>query len=103
VVMVLVILVVLIAAAAAVIIIVVIVTQRAAGTPTGASSVSRLIATTSLHPTQLMVTQQKPGSVVRLSSLQPGSLQLLYDLQYFTYCCAPINFAKFCFAPWPNG
>jgi len=48
-----------------------IVTQGAAGTLTDASSVGKVIAT-SLPPTQLVVTQQKPGSVVGLPSLPPG-------------------------------
>ena len=49
-----------------------IVTQGAAGTLTDASSMGKVIAATSLAPTQLVVTQQKPGSVVGLPSLTPG-------------------------------
>jgi len=49
-----------------------IVTQGAAGTLTDASSVGKVIAASSLPPTQLVVTQQKPGSVVGLPSLPPG-------------------------------
>ena len=51
-----------------------IVTQGAAGSLTDASSVGKVIAATSLPPTQLVVTQQKPGGVVGLPSLTPGYL-----------------------------
>jgi len=50
-----------------------IVTQGAAGgTLTDATSVGKVIAATSLAPAQLVVTQQKAGSVVGLPSLAPG-------------------------------
>ena len=52
-----------------------IVTQGAAGTLTDASSVGKVIAATSLPPTQLVVTQHKPGGVV-MPSLPPGSPSL---------------------------
>jgi len=51
-----------------------IVTQGAAGTLSDASSMGKVIAATSLPPTQLVVTQQKPGGVVGLPSLPPGYL-----------------------------
>jgi len=54
-----------------------IVTQGAAGTLTDASSMGKVIAATSLPPTQLVVTQQKSGSVVGLPSLPPGSCLVL--------------------------
>ena len=60
-----------------------IVTQGAAGTLTDASSVGKVIAASSLPPTQLVVTQQKPGSVVGLPSLPPGlhwTLSMCYHL-----------------------
>jgi len=62
-----------------------IVTQGAAGTLTDTSSVGKVIAATSLPPTQLVVTQQKPGGVVGLPSLPPG----------FTYWLPPVILAHY--------